>query len=248
MIGGRRPWTAKGNGPPAQPGAAGPPAAPEPPSAAEPAETPAAPEPPSAAESAEPPEPPSAAEATEPAEPPAAPEPPEPPAHAVTTHPAGHGDALPNTGRLLGIDLGEVRIGLALSDPDQVVASPAETLHVPRDADRPAIDALADASVRHEAAGLVVGYPRTLEGREGRAAGRARRFADELRQRTGLPVLLWDERFTTVEAERVLLEADLSRADRKDTIDRIAASVLLQAVLEAQRQQRPRARDEEARG
>jgi putative holliday junction resolvase len=160
--------------------------------------------------------------------------------HAVTTHPAGHGDALPDTGRLLGIDLGEVRIGLALSDPGQVVASPAETLHVPRDADGPALTALADAAVRHDAAGLVVGYPRTLDGREGRAAGRARRFADELRQRTSLPVLLWDERFTTVEAERVLIGADLSRADRKDTIDRVAASVLLQAVLEAQRQQRRR--------
>ena len=162
----------------------------------------------------------------------------EPPAgHDATEHPAGHGDALPRTGRLVGIDLGEVRIGLAVSDPGQVVASPAETLHVPRDADRPAVEALADAAVRHEAAGLVVGYPRTLEGREGRAAGRARRFADELRRRTGLPVLLWDERFTTVEAERVLLDADLSRADRKETIDRVAASVLLQAVLEAQRRQ-----------
>ncbi len=157
------------------------------------------------------------------------------PGHDPTDHAAGHGDALPRTGRLLGIDLGEVRIGLALSDPGQVVASPAETLHVPRDAEDPAIDALADAARRHDAAGLVVGYPRTLDGREGRAAGRARRFADELRRRTGLPVLLWDERFTTVEAERVLLDADLSRADRKDTIDRVAASVLLQAVLEAQR-------------
>lgn len=158
--------------------------------------------------------------------------------HPGTTHPAGHGDALPPTGRLVGIDLGEVRIGVAVSDPGQVVASPAETLHVPRDADVPAVDALADAAVRHEAAGLVIGYPRTLDGREGPAATRARRFAEALRQRTGLPVLLWDERFTTVEAERVLLDADLSRADRKDTIDRIAASVLLQAVLEAQRQLR----------
>jgi len=157
--------------------------------------------------------------------------------HDATDHPAGHGDALPRTGRLLGIDLGEVRIGLAVSDPGQVVASPAETLHVPRDADGPAVEALADAAGRHDAAGLVVGYPRTLEGREGRAAGRARRFAEELRRRTGLPVLLWDERFTTVEAERVLLDADLSRADRKETIDRVAASVLLQAVLEAQRRQ-----------
>jgi putative holliday junction resolvase len=225
VTGGRRPWTAKGNGPPAQRDAPEQRATPGQRDAPEQRDAPA--------ERATP----GQRDAPEPR---ATPAPPAVAAHAVTTHPAGHGDALPETGRLLGIDLGEVRIGLALSDPGQVVASPAETLHVPRDADDPAIAALADAAVRHDAAGLVVGYPRTLEGREGRAAGRARRFADALRQRTGLPVLLWDERFTTVEAERVLLEADLSRADRKDTIDRIAASVLLQAVLEAQRQLRQR--------
>lgn len=150
----------------------------------------------------------------------------------------GAGDALPTAGRLVALDLGEVRIGVAVSDPGQVVASPAETLHVPRDQDAPLIDALVNAAVRHEAAAIVVGYPRTLEGREGSAAHRARRIADAVRERTGLPVRLVDERFTTVEAERVLLDADLSRADRKDTIDRIAASVLLQSVLEAQRRDR----------
>jgi len=158
--------------------------------------------------------------------------------HPATRLPGAHGDALPDTGRLLAIDLGEVRIGLALSDPGQVVASPAETVHVPRDADGPTLTALVDAALRHEAVGIVVGYPRTLEGREGRAAARARSMADRLRERTGLPVALWDERFTTVEAERVLLDADLSRRDRKDTVDRVAASVLLQTVLEAQRRAR----------
>jgi putative Holliday junction resolvase len=158
--------------------------------------------------------------------------------HPATRLPGAHGDALPTTGRLLAIDLGEVRIGLALSDPGQVVASPAETVHVPRDAAGPTLTALVDAAVRHEAAGLVVGYPRTLEGREGRAAARARTMAEALRERTGLPVVLWDERFTTVEAERVLLDADLSRRARKDTVDRVAASVLLQTVLEAQRRAR----------
>ena len=148
------------------------------------------------------------------------------------------GDALPFEGRLLAIDLGEVRVGLSVSDPGQVLASPAETLHVPRNQDEPLINALVNASTRHEAVGLVVGYPRTLEGREGAAAGRSRRIADALRERTGLPVALVDERFTTVEAERVLLDADLSRSDRKDTVDRVAASVLLQSVLESQRRHR----------
>jgi putative holliday junction resolvase len=162
---------------------------------------------------------------------------------------AGHGglgDPLPLTGRLLAIDLGEVRVGLALSDPGQVVASPAETLQVPRDADGPTVDALVKAVARHEAAGLVIGLPRRLDGGEDAPARRARWFADRLRARTGLPVALRDERFTTVEAERVLLDADVSRAGRKDSIDRVAASVMLQGVLESQRLARRTATTDDA--
>jgi putative holliday junction resolvase len=153
------------------------------------------------------------------------------------------GDELPTVGRLVAFDLGEVRIGIAVSDPGQVVASPAETLHVPRNEEAPALNALVDAAIRHDAAALVVGYPKRLDGREGAPAARARRFADALRERTGLPVLLADERFTTVEAERVLLQGDVSRADRKETVDRLAASVMLQSVLEAQRARRQRGED-----
>jgi putative holliday junction resolvase len=156
------------------------------------------------------------------------------------------GDPLPLTGRLLAIDLGEVRVGLALSDPGQVLASPAETLQVPRDANGPTLDALVNAATRHEAAGLVVGLPRKLDGREDDAAKRARWFAEQLRERTGLPVLLQDERFTTVEAERVLLDADVSRHGRKATVDKVAASVLLQGVLETQRRRRTDAASSEA--
>lgn len=156
----------------------------------------------------------------------------------MSRHRAALGDELPLSGRLVAIDLGEVRIGIALSDPHQIVASPAETLHVPRDQDAPTLDALVDAVTRHEAVGIVIGYPRRLDGREGSGAARARRMATLLRERTGHPVRLWDERFTTVEAERVLLQGDVSRRDRKDTVDRVAASVLLQGVLEAQRGRR----------
>ncbi|MEX1164315.1 MAG: Holliday junction resolvase RuvX [Nitriliruptor sp.] len=148
------------------------------------------------------------------------------------------GDELPRTGRLLAIDLGEVRVGLAVSDPGQVLASPAETLQVPRDADAPTLDALVNAAARHEAAGLVVGLPRKLDGSEDAAAKRARWFAAHLRERTGLPVALQDERFTTVEAERVLIDADVSRSGRKASVDKVAASVLLQGVLEHQRRLR----------
>ena len=142
---------------------------------------------------------------------------------------------LPTTGRLLAIDLGEVRVGLALSDPGQVVASPAETLEVPRGQDGPALDALVGAAERHEAVGLIVGQPKLLDGREGDAARRARWFAERLEARTGLPVALWDERFSTTEAERVMLGQDASRAERRSSIDRVAAAVLLQGVLESRR-------------
>lgn len=148
------------------------------------------------------------------------------------------GDELPLTGRLVAIDLGEVRVGVAVSDPGQVVASPAETLQVPRDADAPTLDALVNALARHDAAGVVVGLPRKLDGREDAPAKRSRWFADQLRERTGLPVALRDERFTTVEAERVLIDADVSRAGRKRTVDKVAASVMLQGVLESQRRRR----------
>jgi putative holliday junction resolvase len=147
-------------------------------------------------------------------------------------------DELPLEGRLLAIDLGEVRIGIALSDPTQTIASPAETLHVPRGQDGPTLDALVDAIDRHEASGIVIGEPRRLDGRQGAAANRARRFAEVLRERTGLPVRLWDERFSTVEAERVLLDGDVSREDRRKAVDQLAASLLLQGVLEQQRSRR----------
>jgi putative holliday junction resolvase len=147
-------------------------------------------------------------------------------------------DELPLEGRLLAIDLGEVRIGIALSDPTQTIASPAETLHVPRGQDGPTLDALVDAIDRHEASGIVIGEPRRLDGRQGAAANRARRFAEVLRERTGLPVRLRDERFSTVEAERVLLDGDVSREDRRQAVDQLAASLLLQGVLEQQRSRR----------
>ncbi|MEX0953073.1 MAG: Holliday junction resolvase RuvX [Nitriliruptoraceae bacterium] len=147
-------------------------------------------------------------------------------------------DELPLSGRLVGFDLGEVRVGVAVTDPSQIIASPAETIDVPRGAAGPLVDALVEACRRHEAAGVVVGHPRRLDGREGDAARRAREVAGTLATRTGLTVALWDERFTTVEAERVLLDADLSRAQRRETVDGVAASVLLQAVVEAQRRRR----------
>jgi putative holliday junction resolvase len=150
------------------------------------------------------------------------------------------GDELPTTGRLVAFDLGRVRVGVAVSDPSQVVASPSDTLDV-ADLDRGEemdVTALAArlAAVARElmADGVVVGAPLALDGHEGEAAREARAVADALRAATGLPVRLVDERFTTAEAERALLEADVSRAGRRKVVDRVAAGVLLQGVLAAQ--------------
>jgi putative Holliday junction resolvase len=149
------------------------------------------------------------------------------------------GDELPTVGRLVAFDLGRVRVGVALSDPSQVVAAPAETVDVV-DLDRGGsmdVDALAQrlsvVAMTSEAAGIVVGAPLDLDGNEGAAAREARQVADALRTSTGLPVRLVDERFTSTQAERVLIEADVSRAGRRRVVDQVAASVLLQGVLAA---------------
>jgi putative Holliday junction resolvase len=154
------------------------------------------------------------------------------------------GDVLPTVGRLVAIDLGRVRVGVAVSDPMQVVASPAETVDVADldDGDTMDVDALAlrlaAVVAEQDAAGVVVGAPLSLDGREGEAAREARAFADALRGRSGLPVRLVDERFTSTTAERSLIEADMSRTDRRRVVDQVAASVLLQGVLAAHDAQR----------
>lgn len=147
--------------------------------------------------------------------------------------------ALPRAGRLLGVDVGDVRIGLAVSDDGQVVASPLDTVDGASDVDDVAAT-IAAAAVDERACAVVVGYPRTMEGREGSAGHRCRLVAEQVAQSTGLPVLLWDERFSTVEAERVLLDADMRRRRRRAVVDRVAASLILRGVLEALRTSRGR--------
>ncbi len=151
----------------------------------------------------------------------------------------GPGDDLPLRGRLLAVDPGDVRLGLAASDPDQVVASPAEVLDVDDADDLDGIAAdVAAAAEERGAVGIVVGWPRDMNGRETAPASRARRLSDAIRDATGLPVALWDERLTTVEAERAMLEGDASRARRKERVDKVAASIILRGVLEAHRLRR----------
>jgi putative Holliday junction resolvase len=132
--------------------------------------------------------------------------------------------------RVVGIDLGSRRIGVALSDGLGLTAQPHAT--IARHGGARDLQAIA-AVVAQQGAGLVVlGLPLDPEGNEGAAARSARAFAERLRAVLPVPVEMIDESFSTVEAEEVLLEADLSRARRKQVIDRLAAAVILQRWLD----------------
>ena len=133
--------------------------------------------------------------------------------------------------RLLGVDYGSVRVGLAISDPDRKIAFPLVTWERrSRDQDARYIRELVE---KEEIAGLIVGLPVHLSGREGQKSAEARAFGKWLVESTGLPVLFWDERFTSVEAESHLLAAGLTNKRRKARRDRVAAQILLQAYLDA---------------
>jgi putative Holliday junction resolvase len=133
--------------------------------------------------------------------------------------------------RLLGVDFGRVRIGLAISDPDRRLASPLAT-YQRRDA---AQDSAYFRSliVEERVGALVVGLPVHLDGNEGPKAVEARAFGRWLGETTGLPVVYYDERFTTVQAEAALWDAGLTHKRRKARRDRVAAQILLQAYLDA---------------
>lgn len=135
--------------------------------------------------------------------------------------------------RTLGIDYGRRRIGLALSDETRTLASPLPTYTRTR-SEKQDLDALASLIERHGVTSVVVGLPLNMDGTRGEMAREVETFADRLRDRTSLPVDLFDERLSSDEAERVLLEADLSRQRRRKLRDGLAAVVILQGYLDRQ--------------
>jgi len=135
--------------------------------------------------------------------------------------------------RVLGIDLGSRRIGVAVSDGLGLTAQPRATL--PRHGGMRDMESIAKAVKDADADRIVLGLPLDPEGKEGLAATRARAFADKLRATLNLPVELCDESFSTVEAEEVLIAADMSRARRKQVVDKMAAAIILQRWLDANR-------------
>lgn len=141
---------------------------------------------------------------------------------------------IPPTGRLLAVDWGEVRFGLALSDESQTIASPLTTL-TRRRGKRFPVPAFLELVSAHRPVGIVVGLPLTPEGGEGPAARAARELAVLLGARTYLPIELVDERLTTARAHRAIREQGGSTRGRREDVDALAATLLLQQFLETRR-------------
>ena len=138
--------------------------------------------------------------------------------------------ALPASGALAGLDFGDKTIGIAVSDLRRQVATPLSTIRrVKFTEDADALMALCTA---RGIAGLILGLPRNMDGSEGPRAQATRAFARNLSRLTALPIGFWDERLSTVAAERALLEADTSRKRRSEVIDHVAAGYILQGALD----------------
>ena len=135
--------------------------------------------------------------------------------------------------RVLGLDVGERRIGVALSDPLGLTAQRLTVLE--RSGDHTDVEAICELIVKHGVSSVIVGLPLTMRGAHGPQAQRVTSFAQVLRRQSAVPVQLVDERLTTVQGERALLATDTSRRRRKQVIDQVAAQLILQQYLETQR-------------
>ena len=133
--------------------------------------------------------------------------------------------------RILGVDYGERRTGLAASDPTGTIAFPRETLECPLL--EQAAAAVARAAAAEQATLIVVGWPLNMDGSEGPRTARTTAFIDALASRTAVPIARWDERLSTKIAESALLEANTPRAKRRTVIDKLAAQIILQSYLDA---------------
>lgn len=148
----------------------------------------------------------------------------------ICDSPAALAALLPVTGALVGLDLGTETIGVAVSDGLRGVATPVETIRRKKFA-ADAARLLAVAADRR-AVGIVLGLPLNMDGTEGPRAQSTRAFARNLERLSPLPIAYWDERLSTVAAERALIAADMSRKRRSEVIDHVAAAYILQGLLD----------------
>jgi len=133
--------------------------------------------------------------------------------------------------KVLGVDFGDRRTGVAISDDSRVIAFPRETLECPRiEQAAAAVVRVAEAEAVIE---IVVGYPLNMNGTQGPRTERTDQFMDEVAKRTSIPLQKWDERLSTKIAEAVLIEAGTRREKRRGVVDKLAAQVILQSYLDA---------------
>ncbi len=143
--------------------------------------------------------------------------------------------------RILGIDWGRVRLGLAVSDESALIAQGLASLS--RSGDKKDVAEIARYAGEWQVREIVVGFPRNMDGTLGEAARAVQQFALKLESDLGLPVHLWDERLTTQAAERTLVGAGVRRRARREVIDRLAATIILQSFLDRRRTGIPPAQD-----
>lgn len=136
-------------------------------------------------------------------------------------------------GRLLGLDVGSKRTGVAVSDAYRMIATPLTTVEAKNKGEW--VKKIIEIIEKEEISAVLIGIPLNQFGEEGQDAKNIRGYIALLRERVSLPVIEWDERFTTVQAERTLISADVSRRDRKGVIDKVAAAIILQSYLDSLR-------------
>lgn len=139
--------------------------------------------------------------------------------------------------RKLGLDVGDRRIGVAISDADGMIAVPIATVHK-KDAES-AILAIVELAVSHNAEGIVVGFPTLMSGEVGEQAHKVEEFVEHLKQHTLIPVEWWDERLSTVAAEKMMRDTGAKRSSRDANRDSLAAALILQSYLDNKRMLQP---------
>lgn len=137
--------------------------------------------------------------------------------------------------RKVALDVGDVRIGVAVSDLMGICANPRETYVRKKDDAEADAEYFARYAAAEDADAFVLGLPKNMDGTEGPRAAVTREFGDLLAAKSGLPVIYVDERLTTVSAERMLIQADVRREKRKKVIDKVAATIILQSYLDGKR-------------
>lgn len=143
--------------------------------------------------------------------------------------------------RIMALDVGEKNIGIALSDPLGITAQGLKVIR--RSILKKDLQQLRELVTQYEVVRIVVGYPLNMDGSPGSKAREIMEFKDKLAQAIPLPVVVWDERLTTVSAQRTLLEAGLRRSDRKKVVDKVAAAMILENYLQSRLSMDERDRD-----